>query len=406
MPLLEGLLLALKALWANKLRSFLTVLGNIIAVTSIIAVVSVIDGVNGYVKDKVAGLGANVFVVQREPFIVTSHEDAEKFAKRSRITLEDAEDIRRSSVSARFVGAYVSSPWKVRYRDRYVEQVDIQGQALPILIPATFEVARGRLFSPTELERSRSVAVLGSEVAEKVFAGANPVGKEVRIDEHPYAVIGVAKEQGTILGVSQDKMVIVPITAYRKQFGTQQSVTIPVEAVGEESIPSAMDEARVVMRVRHRLKPSQEDDFTVEGSESVTAFWNQISAMIFGAASGLVSLSLVVGGIVIMNIMLVSVTERTKEIGIRKALGAKRRHILWQFLIESITLSTFGGAIGVLAGWWLALGIRAVSPLPAALNLWSVMLALVVVFLVGLVFGIYPANRAARLDPIEALRYE
>jgi putative ABC transport system permease protein len=406
MSVLEGLLIALKALWANKLRSVLTVLGNIIAVTSIIAVVSVIEGMNTYVKDKVAGLGGNVFVVHRGPFIVTSHEQAEEIRKRPRITLEDAEDLQRSVTGARFVGAYVSTQGKVKFADRYLEQVDIQGQGIPILVPANFDIDRGRLFSPTELRASRAVVVLGREVADKLFGGAEALGKVVRIDDVPYSVIGVAAEQGSVLGVSQDKMAAIPIGAYRKQFGTQQSVSVPIEAVSEERMASAIDEARVVMRVRHQLKPNQADDFTVESSESITDFWGRISAMIFSAASGLVSLSLVVGGIVIMNIMLVSVTERTREIGIRKAVGAKRRHILLQFLVEAVVLSTLGGVIGILLGWVLSRGIQAVTPLPAALNLWSVLLALAIVFLVGIVFGIYPANRAARLDPIEALRYE
>jgi len=406
MPLWEGLLIALRALRGNKLRSFLTVLGNVVAITSIVAVASVIQGMNRYVEEKVAGLGAAVFVVQRGPFIITSHEEADKVYKRRAITVDDLAEIRRSLTSARYVGAYDSSPHKVRFRERYVDQVDVQGQELPVLVPTHFEVDHGRLFSRTELDRSRPVVVLGSEVADKLLAGANPLGKEVRIDEIPYGVIGVAKEQGSVLGISQDKMVVIPLGAYHKQFGNEESISIPVEAESESAMAATKDEARVVMRVRHHLKPNQEDDFTLESSESLSSFWKQISAAIFTTASGLVSLSLVVGGIVIMNIMLVSVTERTREIGIRKALGAKRRHILWQFLIEAVTLSTLGGVLGVLLGWGLCLLIRGVTPLPAVMSLWSVVLALVIVFFVGLIFGIYPANRAARLDPIEALRYE
>ncbi|HEV8335206.1 MAG TPA: ABC transporter permease [Candidatus Polarisedimenticolia bacterium] len=406
MPFSEGLLIALKALWANKLRSFLTVLGNIIAITSIVAVVSVIQGMNSYVEEKVAGLGANLFVLRKGPFIITSHEAADQIRKRRRITLEDQEEVRRSVVSARFIGAHVSSPHKVRFRERYIDEVEIQGQGLPVLIPADFEVERGRLFSTTEVERARNVAVLGFEVADKLFAGADPVGKEVKIDETSYTILGVAKEQGAVLGVSQDKIVAIPISAYQKQFGNLDSVDVPVEGADEAAVAALKDEIRMVMRVRHHLKPGQEDDFALESSESLTSFWKQISAAIFGAASGLVSLSLVVGGIVIMNIMLVSVTERTKEIGIRKALGAKRRHILWQFLIESIALSTLGGILGVLAGYGLCLLIRALTPLPTSMSPYSIVLALGIVFVVGLVFGIYPANRAARLDPIEALRYE
>ncbi len=406
MAFLEGLIIALRALWANKLRSVLTVLGNIIAITSIVAVVSVIQGMNSYVENKVVGLGANVIVLRKGPYIITSHEVAEKVQKRRRITTVDLAEVRRSVTSARFVSAHVSSPHRVRFQERYVDRVEIQGQGLPILVPANFEVEKGRLFSATELERARPVVVLGYEVADRLFAGADPVGKNVKIDEINYGVVGVAAEQGSVLGVSQDKIVAMPISSYQKQFGSLSSIEIPMEAVSEDSAASLKDEVRMVMRVRHRLKPQQEDDFAIETSESLTSFWKQISAAIFSAASGLVSLSLVVGGIVIMNIMLVSVTERTKEIGIRKALGAKRRHILWQFLIESVALSTLGGILGVLLGWGLCYAIRAATPLPALMSPWSVLLALVIVFVVGIVFGIYPANRAARLDPIEALRYE
>ncbi len=406
MPFSEGLMIALRALWANKLRSILTVLGNIIAIMSIIAVMSVIQGMNGYVENKVAGLGANVFVLQRGPFIITSHDELEKIQKRRRITLEDLKAVRESVTTAKFIGGFDSTSAKVRYKDRYVEGVEVQGQDLPVLLPANFEVARGRLFARTEIDRSRPLAVLGSEVADKLFEKADPLGKEVHVQDVAYTVIGVAKELGSVLGVSQDKILLMPLNSYQKQFGSLGSISIPVESFSKERAAATKDEVRVVMRVRHALKPNQEDDFAVESSESLTDFWKQISQAIFMTASGLVALSLVVGGVVIMNIMLVSVTERTREIGIRKALGAKRRHVLWQFLIESIALSTLGGLIGVLLGWVLCAVIQAATPIPATLSATAVVLALIIVFMVGLIFGIYPANRAARLDPIEALRYE
>ncbi|MEE9226654.1 MAG: ABC transporter permease [Acidobacteriota bacterium] len=406
MLLLQGISIALRALLAHKLRSFLTLLGTIIAVLSIIAVVSIIQGMNLYVVEKIASLGSNVFSVRRGPFIVLSQDEAEEISKRRRITLEDAEAIRRLAPAALYVGASVSTQAQVSYRKRNLSSVSMRGRSGYYGLLAQFDLQDGRFFNPTEVDRSRAVVVLGWMVADKLFPETDPLGKKVKIGGTHYLVIGVAEEQGSVLGQSQDEFVAIPISTFQKQVGRRRSISIPVKAATLETFNQAMDEATQVMRARHRLKPNQEDDFAVETSESILGFWETISSLIFQVSGGVVSISLVIGGIVIMNIMLVSVTERTREIGIRKALGAKRKQILWQFLVESITLSLVGGVVGILFGIGVAQLIAWVSPLPYTVTTWSIGAALAVVFLVGLFFGIYPANRAAQLDPIEALRHE
>ncbi|MCZ6669784.1 MAG: ABC transporter permease [Acidobacteria bacterium] len=406
MLLLEGIRIAIHALVAHKLRSALTLLGTIIAVLSIIAVVSIIQGMNLYVEEKIASLGSNVFSVRRGPFIVLSHEEGEKIAKRRRITMEDAEAIRRLVGSAQYVGASTGTSTLVSRRKLNIESVSIRGRSKFYGLLADFDLDTGRFFSPPEVDRSRPVAVLGWAVADKLFPRIDPMGKKIKIAGTHFQVIGVAEERGNVLGQSRDEFVAIPITIFQKLFGRRRSISIPVKTADLESFDQAREEAILVMRTRHHLKPNQEDDFAVETSESILGFWKTMSAMIFQVSGGVVSLSLVIGGIVIMNIMLVSVTERTREIGIRKALGARRKQILWQFLVESITLSMVGGGVGILFGVGVAQVVAWTTPLPYTVSAWSIAMALAVVFLVGLIFGIYPANRAAGLDPIEALRHE
>jgi putative ABC transport system permease protein len=402
----EGVVIAIRALLAHKLRSFLTLLGTIIAVLSIIAVVSIIQGMNSYVEEEIASLGSNVFSVRRGPFIILSEEEAEKVRKRPRITIDDAEMIRRRVPSAQFVGASVGTTTLVAFREKHIEDVSINGRSGYFGMLANYDVEAGRFFSHLEVDRSRAVAVLGWAVADKLFDDSDPIDRRIKIGGTHFTVIGVAEQQGSVLGQSQDEFVAVPITTFQKLFGRRRSISIPVQAASLESFHQAMEEATLAMRIQHRLKPGQEDDFAVETSESILSFWETLTAMIFQVSGGVVSISLVIGGIVIMNIMLVSVTERTREIGIRKALGARKRQILWQFLVESITLSMVGGIVGILCGVAVAQIIAWTTPLPYTVTPWSIGAALTVVFCVGLFFGIYPANRAAQLDPIEALRYE
>jgi putative ABC transport system permease protein len=406
MLLWEGVVIAIRALLAHKLRSFLTLLGTIIAVLSIIAVVSIIQGMNLYVEEEIASLGSNVFSVQQSPFIILSEDEAEKVRKRPRITLADADAIRRRTPSAQYVGASAGTQALVAYRERHIENVQIRGRSEYYGLLAEFDLEDGRFFSLLEVERSRPVAVLGWRVADQLFPDSDPVGKRIKIAGTHFLVIGVAEEQGSVLGQSQDEFVALPVTTFQKLFGRRRSISIPVKTRDLESFRRSTEEATLVMRTRHHLKPNQENDFEVATSESILGFWENISTMIFQVSGGVVSISLVIGGIVIMNIMLVSVTERTREIGIRKALGAKRRQILWQFLVESITLSMVGGLAGILLGIAVAQIVAWSTPLPYTVSPWSIGAAVAVVFLVGLFFGIYPASRAAQLDPIEALRYE
>ena len=406
MLLWEGMVIAIRALMAHKLRSSLTLLGTIIAVLSIIAVVSIIQGMNRYVEEEIASLGSNVFSVQRSPFIILSEDEAEKVRKRPRITLADADALRRRTPSAQYVGTSVRTQSLVAWRERHIENVQINGRSGYYGLLAEFDLDEGRFFSLLEVERSRPVVVLGWGVADKLFPGSDPVGKKIKIGGTHFLVIGVAEERGSVLGQSQDEFVAVPVTTFQKLFGRRRSISIPVKARDLESFRRAAEEAAFVMRARHHLKPNQEDDFEVETSESILGFWEGISALIFQVSGGVVSISLIIGGIVIMNIMLVSVTERTREIGIRKALGARRRQILWQFLVESITISLVGGVVGILLGIGVAQVIAWTTPLPYTVSPWSIGAAVTVVFLVGLFFGIYPASRAAQLDPIEALRHE
>jgi putative ABC transport system permease protein len=269
-----------------------------------------------------------------------------------------------------------------------------------------FELKDGRHFAPQEVQHSEYVAVIGSDIAERMYPGTDPIGKDIKIAGISHRIIGVLEERAGVLSGNPNLMIVVPITSFRKLFGTHRSITISIKAADLNNTAACVDETRVAMRSLRRLGPKREDNFAIVTSDNLLSLWSAISAGIFAALIGIVSISLVVGGIVIMNIMLVSVTERTREIGIRKAVGATRMNILWQFLVESITLSSFGGVLGILLGFVAASAVAYFSPLPYAIKAWSILISLGVTFAVGVFFGIYPAMQAARLDPIEALRYE
>jgi putative ABC transport system permease protein len=404
--ILESVRLALASIWANKLRSLLTLLGNIVAVSSIITVVSLIQGVNAAVSNAiVSDLGADAFTVQRTG-ITRNQDELDRMRNNPRVTLEDARAIRRFATTVSSVMAQAQQRSTVAYREEELETVQVQGVTEEYIEFSIFDAERGRMISPIEIERSRPVALLGWQVADRLFGSSDPIDKVIRVRGVHFRVVGVSAKKGAFLGNSLDEFVVIPLGQYQKLFGSRQSLQLMVKPRDTSLASQARDETRVAIRVERRLKPSETDNFGVIASDSVMDIYNQATAGIFAVLVGVVALSLVVGGIVIMNIMLMVVSERTREIGLRKALGAKRRDIMSQVLTESVTLSLTGGIVGIVIGALFARGLAAVTPLPAEVELWSVALGVVITALVGLFFGWYPARRAARLDPIEALRRE
>jgi putative ABC transport system permease protein len=402
----EGISIALRAIWSSKLRSFMSVLGNIVAVTSIIAVVSLIQGLNATVtKAIVSEVGADSFQVDRYG-ITRSEDDFEKVRSNPRVTLRDAEAIRKYSPYVRSVMAESGRSAPVAYREKQLDSVNIRGVSEEYVNFSSYNAERGRLVSPSEVSRNRNVVLLGWGTADRIFGQTNPLDQVVKIDGVHFRVVGVNEKKGSIFGQSQDEFAVVPLGAFQKIFGARSSIQVNVKPVHPSLVQEAMNDATVALRIERRLKPKQKDNFGLVTSDSILAIYHQATSGIFAVLVGVVALSLVVGGIVIMNIMLMVVTERTFEIGLRKALGAKRRDIMLQVLAESVTLSVAGGIVGTTLGFALAWIISKVSPLPATVEPWSVVLGIGITAVVGLFFGVYPAMRAARLDPIEALRKE
>ncbi len=403
---LEAAAIALNAIWSNKLRSLLTVLGNIVAVTSIIAVVSLIQGMNGYVADTiVSGVGADSFTIQRQP-AVRSQEDEDRVRSFPRITLDDAKAVRTFSDNITAVAAQGNAGAAVTYGEVTLASIQVRGVSKDYLFFQTFDAEHGRLISSSEIDRYQHVTVLGATTAERLFGQLQPIDKVIRIGGLNFRVVGVSEKKGSFFGQSQDEFALIPLGVFRKMFGSRPNIQLLVKPRSPDLIQPAMDDATVALRIERRLKPKERDNFGMFTSETLLAIYRQATAGIFAILVGVVAMSLVVGGIVIMNIMLMVVSERTREIGLRKALGARRRDIVWQILTESVTLSTFGGMVGTLLGFGLALLIATLTPLPAAVEMWSVVLGIGITAVVGLFFGLYPAIQASRLDPIEALRRE
>ena len=404
---LEAAGIALQAIWSNKLRSFLTVLGNIVAVTSIIAVVSLIQGMNAYVTDAiVTDVGADNFNIQRDPIVRTA-ADEERARNNPRITMADAAAVRKFGEDHILaVATQGNSRTKITYKNQTLNSVQVQGVSREYIFFSTFDAERGRPISPTEVDRERPVAILGYDTAEQLFGPADPIDKSIRIGNTQFRVVGVSEKKGSVFGQSQDEFAVIPIGVFQKIFGSRMSLQILVKPRSPEVVKAAMDDATVAMRIERRLRPGEPDNFGIFSSDSLLAIYHTATNGLFAVLIGVVALSLVVGGIVIMNIMLMVVSERTREIGLRKALGARKRDIIWQILTESVTLSTFGGMVGIGLGFLLALAISSATPLPASVQLWSVLMGIGITAIVGLFFGMYPAMSAANLDPIEALRRE
>jgi putative ABC transport system permease protein len=408
MPFLEALKLALAAIFGHKLRSFLTLLGVIFGVATVIVVVSLVEGFNAYVDEKIANIGTNAFAVRKYSIEDFSSVEALNAARRRNrdLTLDDVEALRARGNAIREVGAKADTLGDVKYGATSLMRIHISATTANIIDIERIAASEGRYFNKGEDDARRNVCFIGADVADKLFPTADPLGQTIRIDGRAFEVMGVGAALGSVFGQPRDMYVAIPLSTFLAFYGSRRSLSISVTSISEQSYQDAVDEARVVMRTRRRLGPNEKDNFGIITPSAINELRDKIFGTIQIAAIGVTSISLVVGGIVIMNIMLVSVTERTKEIGIRKSIGARRSDILKQFLAESTLLSLFGGAIGVGIAYTLALLVATFTPVPTALPWLAVTFALLVSGSVGLVSGVYPAWRAARLDPIEALRAE
>jgi putative ABC transport system permease protein len=403
----EAFRIALQSLWANKLRTVLTLLGVVISVASLIAVVTLINGAQVYVATKVNKQGANVFTVSQQPGLITSYDEYVKYQKRKVISLDDYRAIKTQCTLCKQVGAMQSTTGPVVYGKESATDVQIRGYTALMPEMQNLDIAEGRSFTEADENHASAVCIIGSDIEDNLLKGGDPLGKEIRVNGVPYTVIGLAEAQGKTFGQSQDNWVAVPLTAYQKTYGTAKSVIIYNQGPSSPAgMDAAVDQARLIMRSVRHDRPGGEDSFTIETSNALAGLLGTITGYFGGVAVAIAAISLVVGGIVIMNIMLVSVTERTREIGVRKALGAKRGDLLKQFLMESGTMAFAGGAIGVILGVILAKTVTILLSFPSTIAMWSVFAGLILAASVGIFFGVYPARKAADLDPIVALRSE
>jgi len=412
--ILEGIRIALQQIWAHKMKSVFTLIGVIIGITFLIAVITVVEGVNRYVQDDFAGaiFGVNTFSVVRRNQVQTGAESQEQRRRQARnpyLTMHDVEVVRRAVPGAwRFAYSVDRGFGRVSYEENTRRNIRVIGGSSGYEAMQGWEVENGRGLSPLDESKALKVAVIGADIAERLFPNVNPIGKRIRLGSSRLEVVGVWERQGGLLGVIRDASILVPISTFRETMAWQRDRIneITVKSHSVEEMEAAMLEVEAALRRDRKLRPGQENDFWLQTSNDLLGAWNKINRILLAALPGLVSISLVVGGIVIMNIMLLSVAGRIREIGIRKALGARRRDILFQFLAESSTLSVAGAAIGIGLGIGLGKAVDALSPLPASIPLWAIVVSLVLGLAVGVGSGIYPAYRAAKQDPIVALHYE
>jgi putative ABC transport system permease protein len=404
----EATLIALDSLRKNKLRSFLTLLGIILATTTLIAVTAMIHGMNLYIAEKVSNMGSDGFRVVRMAWF--GPWDPKKFfemdKRNPQIKPDEFDFIKEKALLVKDVGMMTQRRVRISYKGESMWDVNVQGVTENIPAINNVQIDVGRSFTYEEVRRHAPVAFIGNDVRTKFFEGSDPIGKILSVEGQQYEVVGVAKTLGSVFGNSMDNFVMIPIESYFKSYGNRRGIAMVAKAIDQTRLMEAQDEVRVLMRSYRHLGPGQDDNFSIFASETIVSLWERLTAAIAGMAVGIVSVFMVVGGIVIMNIMLAVVTERTHEIGIRKSLGARRRDILNQYLVESATLSGTGGLIGVIVAWAVAVIVRNTTSVPMALPYTSVAIGVGLSATVGLFFGIYPARRASKLDPIEALRVE
>jgi putative ABC transport system permease protein len=403
----EAVIGAVQSLRGSKLRSFLTLLGIILATTTLIAVMSVISGMDVYIAQNVSSMGADGYRVQR---IAMMQFDPKKYLEMLRrnpqLTKEEFEFLRSRLTMTREIGMAAGRGVSVHLGKELMENVGLQGTSPNMGVISNMEAEEGRFLSETENDRRMNAAFIGHDIKDQLFPDASPIGRSISVEGLPFQVVGVAKAKGSVFGQSQDKFVVIPVETYFKIWGSRSGMTYAALATDHDHLMQAQEEARVTLRAYRHLKPKDDDTFATLSSDALLDFWNQLTGAIAATAVAVVSVFMVVGGVVIMNIMLAVVTERTHEIGIRKSVGARRRDILNQFLVESSMLAAIGGVLGVMLAWIVAVLVRSLTPVPMSVPVGAVVVGVTLSAAVGLFFGIYPAQRAAKLDPIEALRME
>ena len=403
LALRDNLAECFSVLRAHKLRSSLTMLGLTMGVATLITVTTLVQGANVYVEQKIANLGTNVFQVARTPFAVLDFNSVIKALKYRKIELDDMQAIADRCTACGDVGASASTSVRVRYGNKEVTDVNLSGQTATMAYIDTRAVERGRYFTPSEAEHRTNVCLIGDTLVQQLLLGVDPLGKTIRIGMDDFTVIGTIEKIGNVLGQDQDNFVMVPLSIFLRMQGAHTSLIINVKTSAER-FEAAQGQAQLTLRARHHLTPKMEDDFFIGTKESYMALWRSISSAFFAVFLMVSAISVVVGGIVIMNVMLVSVTARRREIGVRRAVGATKLDIVWQFIAESVTQCIAGGLIGIALGFLIALLLRSFTPFPASVQSWVAVFGVSLSSGVGLFFGIYPAFRASRLDPIVALR--
>ena len=403
----EGFRIAFHALRSYKMRSVLTTLGVVIGVTTVITIVTLVQGLNTAFKGELSSIGTNTLYIDKFPWVIMSQKEWLKVRNRPNISMEEAEKIKQWSRYATAVAPTLSTRRNAKYREKTIKDVTVIGTTEDYLLTSNTFPDRGRFLSSIDVNHRRAVCVLGQDVVDELFPFTDPVGKRINLSGRKFLVIGVSERKGKMFGQSQDQMAIIPMDVFRSTFGARwRSVSVEVKVESPEYISDAETELTGLMRRIRGLRPEEENDFSINQQSTLVETYNNITKTLWAVAIGVGTISLLVGGIGIMNILLVSVTERTREIGVRKALGARRSHIMVQFLVESVMICAMGVVIGIGLAMVLAKIIESSTPLPATVTVWVMVLGLMFVFTIGIFFGLYPASKAARLNPIDALRYE